>query len=88
MVESGVQWSFSLVILDLQDQNSRGKLNFVVPVVFPRYQVGNFVLEGARPPSVPFYLLPISRGVLRILRNCNLPCSDSATTDQCYFPEI
>ena len=54
MVESGVQWSFNLVILDLQDQNSRGKLNFVVQVVFPRYQVGNFILERARPPSVPF----------------------------------
>ena len=54
MVESGVQWSFNLVILDLEDQNSRGKLNFVVPVVFPSYQVGNFILERARPPSVPF----------------------------------
>ena len=73
MVESGVQWSFNLVILDLEDQNSRGKLNFAVPVVFPRYQVGNFILERARSPSVPFYLLSISRGVLHIFRNCNLP---------------
>lgn len=80
MVESGVQWPFNLVILDLQDQNSTGKLNFVVPVVFPRYQVGNFFLDRARPPSVPFYLLPI--GTRRFTYSQKLQfTSDSATTD-------
>ena len=87
MVESGVQWSFNLVILDLQDQNSTAKLNFVVPVVFPRYQVATFFLIASARHRFRF-ICSRCHAACYIFSEIAIYTSDSAKTDQCYFPVI